>query len=182
MALVLREAELNRREAALRRADEARAEDEGSAVEASSTLEEALEARLLEVERRERELQMTLEAVESQRARLEATRLEYEERRDTLGERAREVEKERNRLRDEQAQLVCASLALEDRERPAPVVAQPAAPASVATEPVELEAVVERRLSPCPPRHLCTLPNPRVLRCKRSRPRKTRSRHTSAPR
>ena len=132
MALVLREAELNRREAALRRAEESSAGDAGSLTHESSTLEAALEARLLEVERRERELQMTLEAVDAQRARLEEVRHEYEARRDALGERTREVEAERNRLRDEQAQLVCASLELEDAGRPAEPGTRPAALAPAA--------------------------------------------------
>ena len=147
MALVLREAELNRREAALRRAEEARAQDdEGSHARASSTLEANLEARLAEVERRERELHMAVEAVESQRERLVETRREYEARRDALGERSREVEAERDRLRDEQAQLVCASLALEDRERPAKVeVHEAAPPASAPAVPA-----VEREAAPTP--------------------------------
>jgi chromosome segregation ATPase len=154
MALVLREAELNRREATLRRAEEARAEDEGSLARASSTLETELEARLLEVERRERELQLMVEAGEAQRERLAATTLEYEERRDVLGTRAREVEAERNRLRDEQAQLVCASLALEDRERPAGTGAQPTAHASVEpvaeVEPEPAPAKVAPKPKPAP--------------------------------
>ena len=66
MALVLREAELNRREAALRRAAEAGAEDEGH-TQVFPELEQALEARLLEVEQRERELQAMIEAVAAQR-------------------------------------------------------------------------------------------------------------------
>src|SRR5258707_15628275 len=67
MALVLREAELNRREATLRRAEEARAEDvEGSLARASSVLEAELAARLAEVQRREHELEEALGAVESQ--------------------------------------------------------------------------------------------------------------------
>jgi hypothetical protein len=40
---------------------------------------------------------------------------------------------ERNRLRDEQAQLVCASLELEDRGRPVEVGARPAAPSVAPT-------------------------------------------------
>lgn len=116
MALVLREVELNRRESALRRAEEALVEEPSPAA-GSFALEAALEARLAEVELRDRELQGAVEAVESQRARLEEVRQEYESRLDALIVRTREVELERNRLRDEQAQLVCASLALEEREQ-----------------------------------------------------------------
>jgi len=66
-------------------------------------------------------------------------RAEYESRRELLAERAREVEAERVRLRTEQAKLVEASLALEERERAAaasappgeePVPAQPPSDAS----------------------------------------------------
>ena len=71
MALVLREAELNRREAALRRAAEAGAEDEGH-TQVFPELEQALEARLLEVEQRERELQAMIEAVAAQRELIES--------------------------------------------------------------------------------------------------------------
>jgi hypothetical protein len=131
MALVLREAELNRREAALRRVEELAAADDGSRTHASSTLLAELEAQLAEVERRERELEKAVDAVEAQRDRLESIRGEYEERRDALVQRTREVEAERNRLREERAQLVCASLDLEDRERSAGLGGPPAAPASL---------------------------------------------------
>jgi hypothetical protein len=141
MALVLREAELNRREAALRRAEQLAPEDEPAVTAASTALEAALEARLHEVERRERELQMTVEAVEAQRALLESVQHEYEQRLNGLGDRTREVETERNRLRDEQAQLVCASLELEDSVRPVAVGDRPAVPASIA--PASLAASVE---------------------------------------
>jgi chromosome segregation ATPase len=162
MALVLREAELNRREAALRRAEEAqnesraeeaqnernaeeaRAKEQGSLARASSTLQEELEARLAEVERRERELVAAVEAVESQRERLESVRAEYESRREALAERTREVESERDRLRDEQAHLVCASLELEERELAVVLGPRPSAPVLV-PEP-EVEAVVEAAL------------------------------------
>jgi hypothetical protein len=141
MALVLREAELNRREAALRRAEQSSSEDDVAGTAASAGLEAALEARLRDVERREHELQMTVEAVEAQRALLESVQHEYEQRLDGLGERTREVEVERNRLRDEQAQLVCASLELEDSGRPVAVGDRPAAPASIA--PASIAAAVE---------------------------------------
>jgi hypothetical protein len=141
MALVLREAELNRREAALRRAEQLAPEDEPAVTAASTALEAALEARLHEVERRERELQMTVEAVEAQRALLESVQNEYEQRLNGLGDRTREVETERNRLRDEQAQLVCASLELEDSVRPVAVGDRPAVPASIA--PASIAASVE---------------------------------------
>jgi hypothetical protein len=141
MALVLREAELNRREAALRRAEQLAPEDEPAVTAASTALEAALEARLHEVERRERELQMTVEAVEAQRALLESVQHEYEQRLNGLGDRKREVETERNRLRDEQAQLVCASLELEDSVRPVAVGDRPAVPASIA--PASIAASVE---------------------------------------
>src|SRR5438132_1399303 len=68
MALVLREAELNRRESTLRRAEEARAEGEGSLARASSALEAELEERLLEVERRERELDKAVGTARGTRA------------------------------------------------------------------------------------------------------------------
>jgi chromosome segregation ATPase len=147
MALVLREAELNRREAALHRAEQALLErsgeearaDEGSRARASATLHEELEARLAEVEQRERELGVAVEAVESQRRRLESVRAEYESRREALAQRTREVEIERGRLRDEQAQLICASLELEVREQ---AVALGARPSASVPEP-EVEAVVE---------------------------------------
>jgi hypothetical protein len=132
MALVLREAELNRREAALRRAELSSPEGDVAGTAATAPLEAELEARLREVERRERELQMTVEAVEAQRALLESVQHEYERRLNGLGERTREVEAERNRLRDEQAQLVCASLELEDSGRPVAVGDRPVAPASIA--------------------------------------------------
>jgi chromosome segregation ATPase len=149
MALVLREAELNRREAALRRAEDARAEDEGTLARASSALEAAVEARLVEVDRRERELQMAVEAVEAQRHRLESMTREYEERRDALGARRREVEGERTRLRDEQAQLVCASLDLEERDRPVEVGTRPAAfPASIAVSALETVPAPESEPEP----------------------------------
>jgi chromosome segregation ATPase len=137
MALVLREAELNRREAALRRVEELAAADEGSQALASSKLQEELEAALSEVDRRDRELEQAVDAVEAQRARLESVRAEYEERRDALVARTREVEAERNRLREERAQLVCASLDLEDRERSAGLGVPPAAPASITPHAVE---------------------------------------------
>lgn len=141
MALVLREAELNRREAALRRAEQLAPEDEPAVTAASTALEAALEARLHEVERRERELQMTVEAVEAQRALLESVQNEYEQRLNGLGDRTREVETERIRLRDEQAQLVCASLELEDSGRPVAVGDRPAVPVSIA--PASIAASVE---------------------------------------
>ena len=141
MALVLREVELNRREDALRRDEEARANYEGSRARGPSTLEEALEARLAEVDRREREMQMALEAVGAQRERLEEVRGEYELRRDALAARTREVERERNRLRDEQAQLVCASLELEEAEQSVAVTVRSAAPASVRAVEHEPEPV-----------------------------------------
>jgi hypothetical protein len=132
MALVLREAELNRREAALRRAEQMVPEDGVAETAASAALEAALEARIVEVERREHELQMAVAAVEAQRALLESVQHEYEQRLGGLGERTREVEAERNRLRDEQAQLVCASLELEDAGRPAESGTRPAALAPAA--------------------------------------------------
>lgn len=107
MALVLREAELTRREAALCRAEEAAV-------------------------RRARELETAVDAVEAQRERLEEVRREYETRRDALVERTREVEAERNRLRDEQAQLVCVSLELEQRERAVDLEIRRPVPESVA--------------------------------------------------
>jgi hypothetical protein len=156
MALVLREAELNRREAALRRAEQSSPEDDLAGPAATLALEAALEARLREVERRERELQMTVEAVEAQRALLESVQREYEQRLNGLGERTREVEAERSRLRDEQAQLVCASLELEDSGRPAAVGDRPVAPESIAAaveakqelQPVEPDPVPALRQQP----------------------------------
>ena len=93
--LALREAELNRRESALRRAEVSRASlEEGPGARASSVNEDELAERLAALERRERELEQTIEAVESQRLRLEEVRAEYESRRDGLTDRAREVEAE----------------------------------------------------------------------------------------
>jgi hypothetical protein len=70
------------------------------------------------VERRERELERLEAAVDAQRQRLVAVQGEYESRRDALAARGREIEVERSRLRDEQAQLVAASLVLEERGKP----------------------------------------------------------------
>ena len=84
---------------------------------------------------------MAVEAVEAQRERLEEVRGEYELRRDALGARTREVERERNRLRDEQAQLVCASLELEEAEQSGDVSVRPAAPAHVCAVEHEPEPV-----------------------------------------
>ncbi len=141
LELAMREAELNRREAALRRAEEAHVEEEGPSARASSTrsseLEEELVARLAAAERRERELERTVEAVEAQRQRLEHVRAEYEARRDALTLRTREVEAERDRLRQEQAQLVEASLELEE------AFAAPSAAEPEIVEVVEVEAVAE---------------------------------------
>jgi hypothetical protein len=74
--------------------------------------------------------------VAAQRELVESVRSEYELRLAGLAERTREVEAERNRLRDEQAQLVCASLELDDAGRPAEPGTRPAmlAPAAVVLE------------------------------------------------
>src|SRR6185437_13449895 len=97
----MREAELNRREAALRRAEEMH---DGPVVAhlahgRHDDLETELAERIANVERRERELQRTVEAVEAQRLRLESVRAEYEERRDALTHRTREVEEELDLVR-----------------------------------------------------------------------------------
>jgi chromosome segregation ATPase len=118
LELALREAELNRRESTLRRAAEARLDEEGGpGAPTSSALEAELEARIAAASARERELERTIEAVEAQRDRLDAVRAEYESRRDALKGRTDEVEAERDRLRADQARLVTASLELDDRER-----------------------------------------------------------------
>jgi chromosome segregation ATPase len=89
LQLLVREAELDRREAALR--DDA--------------------------EQRDRALERALEAVETQRTRLAEVRAEYEARRETLTARTREVEAERDRLRNERARLIGTNIELEDRAR-----------------------------------------------------------------
>jgi chromosome segregation ATPase len=155
--VALREAELNRRESALGRAEVARAnEGDGPAARASSMSEDELVARLVALERRERELDQAVEAVDSQRKRLESVRAEYESRRDALTERAREVEAERNRLRVEQARLVTESFALEERERAVPAAGAEATSADTAMPPVTVAAkATEDAFSdpkPAPPR------------------------------
>ena len=109
--LALREAELNRRESALRRAEMERTPPP---VPERNELDDELIERLAAVERRERELGQTVEAVEAQRQRLEEVRAEYEERRDALTQRARELEAERAKLREEQARLVTKSIELDE--------------------------------------------------------------------
>jgi hypothetical protein len=123
--LAAREAELNRRESQLRRAEEARAEElEGSLARASAALQAELAARVAEVERRERELGRLEAAVQAQRQRLVDVQQDYERRRAALADRSRDGEVECNRLREEQSQLVAASLMLEGGGKPA----QPAEP------------------------------------------------------
>jgi peptidoglycan hydrolase CwlO-like protein len=89
----------------VRRAEESRAEaDERSAA----------------LDRRDRELERVLEAVETQRARLDEVVAEYESRRETLKLRTHEVEAERDRLRQEQARLVAASMGGDEMTEDAP--------------------------------------------------------------
>jgi chromosome segregation ATPase len=104
LELSLWEAELSRREEALRQSG-------GTAGASAAEIEERVAA----LERCERKLQRAVEAVESQRAQLEAVRAEYEERRDALKERVREVEVERDRLRGE---VTAHTAAAHDRARP----------------------------------------------------------------
>jgi chromosome segregation ATPase len=140
LGLAMREAELNRRESALRRAEEARADDEGeSDARASSVLQGELEARIAAAAARERELEQTIGAVESQRARLEAVRAEYESRREALKERSLEVEAERDRLRAEQARLVTASMELDNRERAAAALEQALEPPAPVSKPTDAD-------------------------------------------
>ena len=99
LELSLWEAELNRREEALRRF-------EGF----DAALSDGMHGRIPGLERRERELQRAIEAVESQRVQLEAVRTEYESRRDALRARTLEVEAELDRLRAQIADRTRASL------------------------------------------------------------------------
>ena len=118
--LVVWEADLNRREAALRRAEE------------SHSGEDELARRLEWAERNERELEEMLATVQAQRERLESVRIQYEERCAALAEQTREVaaereqlQAERDRLRDERVQLVQASIEAErvSARRPEPALA-----------------------------------------------------------
>jgi chromosome segregation ATPase len=104
LELSLWEAELSRREEALRQAGDAGGAAAGE-----------IEERVAALERCERKLQRAIEAVESQRAQLDAVRAEYEARRDALKERVREVEAERDRLRGEVTAHTAAAL---ERNRP----------------------------------------------------------------
>ena len=85
---------------------------------------------------------MLARAVDSQRERLESVRAEYESRRKALAARTREVEQERDRLRDEQAQLVCASLELEKLEQTVASRVQRSAPVP---EPAPAREVVAHK-------------------------------------
>jgi len=69
-----------------------------------------LTRRLRELERRERELDQALAAVEAQRERLAAIQAEYERRREGLIERTREAQLERDLLREERARVIAAGL------------------------------------------------------------------------
>jgi chromosome segregation ATPase len=120
LELALREAELNRREATLRRAEEAHGNPFPAevALERGGDLETELAERLDMVERRERELQRMVEAVDAQRLRLEEVRAEYEERRDALTRRTREVEEELALIREERARLEAGALEPADAAEP----------------------------------------------------------------
>jgi hypothetical protein len=96
-----REVELNRREAAVMRAEELREDDV---------------VRISLLERREREVEQMREALEAQRARLDEVRIEYEARRETLRRRTVELEAERDKLRGEAARAVAADLESEVTE------------------------------------------------------------------
>jgi flagellin-like hook-associated protein FlgL len=75
------------------------------------TLSDAeLARRMREIERRERQLDQALAAVDAQRAQLVAIQAEYGRRRDGLLARTREVEAERNQLRADRADRVAESL------------------------------------------------------------------------
>ena len=90
---------MNRRESALRRAEEARADEEVATPRCArvSALSPSWRRGIKSAEARERELERTVGAVETQRDRLDAVRAEYESRRDVLMERTQEVEAERDR-------------------------------------------------------------------------------------
>jgi len=149
----MREAELNRREAAFRRAEK---EAEAAAHAALPVmpavpeprpispydleLEKQLAQRLVSVERRERELEQVVEAVEAQRQRLEEIQREYEERRAVLSQRTREVEAERALLAEEHAKLAAAAIEAAPVSAPAPAPAQPAAAPPAVEAPVVAEA------------------------------------------
>ena len=113
----------------MRRAEEARAEEEGSLTRASSVPASDVEEREAALRRRERDLEALLGAVDAQRERLESVRAEYESRRVALAERTREVEAERDRLREERARQVTASFELDERERAAAALVVAAAAA-----------------------------------------------------
>ena len=84
----------------------------------ASSLEDELEQRLHDVERRERELEQARMALDSQREQLAAVQAEYEARRGALASRAREVEARKARLRDDEARLVTLRLQFELAQTP----------------------------------------------------------------
>jgi chromosome segregation ATPase len=113
-ALAAREADLERREAALRLAEEERAA-QNVAFALATSVQTELESRLQDVEARERELVQTRAAVESQRRQLATVQAEYEARKEALAERTREVAAERRRLHEEEARIISMRLDLERR-------------------------------------------------------------------
>jgi chromosome segregation ATPase len=151
LELAMREAELNRREAALRRGG---FDDDGPPLIPGrhDELEAELTERIAMLERREKELLRTVEAVEAQRQRLEDVRADYEERRDALAARAKEVEAERDRLREQQARLVSASIELQTSQAEAAVAAAVAAARAKPIDPIPAttDALLEPPAPPVP--------------------------------
>ena len=101
----------------------------------STNLDESVQRRELdlalrqsELNKRERELGQTIEAVETQRQRLEEVRTEYETRLEALDERSRELDAEWMRLREEAARLDVRSQELDAaaappaEQTPAPII------------------------------------------------------------
>src|ERR1051325_9258053 len=82
-------------------------------LELAPSLEDELDLRLQDVERRERELEQARVALGSQREQLAAVQAECEARCGTLASRTREVEAEKARLREEEARLVTLRLQFE---------------------------------------------------------------------
>jgi DNA repair exonuclease SbcCD ATPase subunit len=110
----------------------------------STNLDESVQRRELdlalrqsELNKRERELGQTIEAVETQRQRLEEVRTEYETRLESLTKRSGELDVEWARVREEEARVVARALELG---------AAPGAPrAEPATVNVEYETALDER-------------------------------------
>jgi NADH:ubiquinone oxidoreductase subunit E len=76
----------------------------------SRPTETELARRVRAIEKRERQLDQALAAVNAQREQLAAIQADYERRRQGLIERAREVQTERERLHAERAEIVAETL------------------------------------------------------------------------